>query len=114
VAAHVLHFFQQKHNGDVIAGLRKLGVTWPDQKPRTVIEGHLTGKSFVITGTLESMSRDEAGDRIVALGGKVSGSVSKKTSYVVVGAEPGSKATKAQELEVEVLDEKGFLKLLKG
>jgi len=114
VAAHAHHFFQQEHNRDVIAGLRKLGVTWPEQKPRTVVEGHLTGKTFVITGTLDSMSRDDAGDRIVALGGKVSGSVSKKTSYVVVGAEPGSKLKKAQELGVEVLDEKGFLALLSG
>src|SRR5262249_9418896 len=105
VAAHVLHFFQQKHNRDVIAKLRELGIAWPEQKPRTVASGHLTGKTFVITGTLDSMSRDEAADRIVAAGGKVSGSVSKKTSYVVVGAEPGSKLQKAQELGVEVLDE---------
>jgi DNA ligase (NAD+) len=112
VAAHVRHFFQQDHNRDVMAELRKLGVKWPEQKPRTVVEGHLTGKTFVITGTLESMSRDQAGDRIVALGGKVSGSVSKKTSYVVVGTEPGSKAKKAEELGVAVLDEKGFLQLL--
>jgi DNA ligase (NAD+) len=112
VAAHVHHFFQQEHNRDVIAELRKLGVSWPEQKPRAVVEGHLTGKSFVITGTLDSMSRDDAGDRIVALGGKVSGSVSKKTSYVVVGTEPGSKVKKAQELGVEILDEKAFLALL--
>jgi DNA ligase (NAD+) len=114
VAAHVHNFFQQEHNRDVIAELRKLGVKWPEQKPRTVVEGHLAGKTFVITGTLDSMSRDDAGDRIVALGGKVSGSVSKKTSYVVVGAEPGSKLKKAQELGVEILDETGFLKLLEG
>jgi DNA ligase (NAD+) len=114
VAAHVHHFFRQEHNREVIAALRELGVTWPEQKPRAVVEGHLTGKTFVITGTLDSMSRDEAGDRIVALGGKVSGSVSKKTSYVVVGAEPGSKAKKAQELGVEVLDEAAFLSMLKG
>ena len=112
VAAHVHHFFRQEHNRAVIEALRALGVTWPEQKPRTVVEGHLTGKTFVITGTLDSMSRDEAGDRIVALGGKVSGSVSKKTSYVVVGAEPGSKAKKAEELGVAVLDEAAFLALL--
>ncbi len=112
VAAHVQHFFQQAHNRDVIAKLRKLGVHWPEQKPRASVEGHLTGKTFVITGTLDSMSRDEAGDRIVALGGKVSGSVSKKTSYVVVGAEAGSKLKRAQELGVEILDEAGFLALL--
>ncbi|HVF18447.1 MAG TPA: NAD-dependent DNA ligase LigA, partial [Steroidobacteraceae bacterium] len=114
VAAHVHHFFQQGHNRKVIAEARKLGVKWPEQKPRAVAEGHLTGKTFVITGTLDSMSRDEAGDRIVALGGKVSGSVSKKTSYVVAGSEPGSKLKKAQELGVEVLDEAGLLGLLRG
>ncbi len=67
----------------------------------------------MLTGTLESMSRDQATDRITAAGGKVSGSVSKKTSYVVAGAEAGSKLQKAQELGVEVLDEAAFLKLLK-
>jgi DNA ligase (NAD+) len=114
VAAHVRHFFQQKHNLEVIEELRKQGVKWPAQKRRsTENAGALSGKTFVITGTLDSMSRDEAGDRITALGGKVSGSVSKKTSYVVVGAEPGSKAQKAQELNVPILDEKGLLKLLK-
>jgi len=114
VAAHVHHFFQQDHNREVIAELRKRGVKWLEQKPRTVVAGHLTGKTFVITGTLDSMSRDEAGDRIVALGGKVSGSVSKKTAYVVVGAEAGSKLQKAQELGVPILDEAAFLKLLEG
>lgn len=112
VAAHVHHFFQQEYNRHVIDELRKLGVTWPEQPPRAVVEGHLTGKTFVITGTLDSMSRDEAADRITALGGKVSGSVSKKTAYVVVGAEPGSKLKKAEELGVAVLDEAGFLQLL--
>jgi len=113
VAAHVHHFFQQKHNREVIEALREQGVDWPAQKKRAeASSGALAGKTFVITGTLDSMSRDEAGDRITALGGKVSGSVSKKTSYVIVGAEPGSKLQKAQELGVEVLDEKGFLQLL--
>jgi DNA ligase (NAD+) len=115
VAAHVYTFFQQKHNREVIAALREVGVTWKDQQRKTsAAEGALAGKTFVLTGSLESMSRDEASDRIVALGGKVSGSVSKKTSYVVAGAEAGSKLAKAQELGVEVLDEKAFLKLLSG
>ena len=114
VAAHVQHFFAQQHNREVIEELRRLGVSFPEQAPRAVVEGHLTGKTFVITGTLESMSRDEAGDRIAALGGKVTGSVSKKTSYVVVGAEPGSKLQKAQEFGVAVLDERGFLQVLAG
>lgn len=113
VAAHVYHFFQQPKNRIVIDGLRKAGVHWPAQKRRAAAsEGALTGKTFVLTGSLDSMSRDDAADRITALGGKVSGSVSKKTAYVVAGAEPGSKLSKAQELGVTVLDEAGFLKLL--
>ncbi len=112
VAAHVHHFFQQPHNREVIEALRNHGVTWREHAPRMRPEGHLTGKTFVITGTLDSMSRDQAGDRIAALGGKVTGSVSKKTSYVVVGAEPGSKFNKAQELGVEILDEAALLRLL--
>ncbi len=113
VAAHVYTFFQQKHNREVIAALRKVGVTWQDQQRKAAAaEGKLAGKTFVLTGSLASMSRDEASDRIVALGGKVAGSVSKKTSYVVAGAEAGSKLAKAQELGVEVLDERAFLKLL--
>lgn len=113
VAAHVHTFFQQPHNREVIDALRQSGVHWPAQKPRAApAEGPLTGKTFVLTGTLDSMSRDQAGERIVALGGKVTGSVSKKTSHVVAGAEPGSKLTKAQELGVEILDEAAFLKLL--
>lgn len=115
VAAHVYTFFQQPHNREVIQALRDLGVHWPAQKARAAAaEGPLTSKTFVLTGTLESMSRDQAGDRIAALGGKVTGSVSKKTSYVVAGAEAGSKLTKAQELGVEILDEAAFLKLLGG
>jgi DNA ligase (NAD+) len=115
VAAHVYTFFQQKHNREVMAALRKVGVTWKDQQRKTAAaEGKLAGKTFVLTGSLDSMSRDEASDRIVALGGKVAGSVSKKTSYVVAGAEAGSKLAKAQELGVEVLDEKAFLKVLES
>jgi DNA ligase (NAD+) len=99
----------------VILQLRERGVHWPAQTRHSgPAEGPLSGKTFVLTGTLESMSRDQAGDRITALGGKVSGSVSKKTSYVIAGAEAGSKLTKAQELGVEVLDENQFLRLLAG
>lgn len=115
VAAHVHTFFQQPHNREVIQELRERGVHWPAlQRRAAVAEGALTGKTFVLTGTLESMSRDQAGDRITALGGKVTGSVSKKTSYVVAGAEAGSKLQKAQELGIAVLDEAAFLKLLAG
>ncbi len=113
VAAHVHTFFQQRHNREVIAQLRKQGVRWPEQqRQRAVQEGPLTGKTFVLTGTLSSMTRDEASDRILAKGGKVSGSVSKKTSYVVAGAEAGSKLKKAQDLGVEILGEEEFLRLL--
>ena len=115
VAAHVYHFLQQAHNREVIDLLRERGVQWPAQARRAgPAEGPLSGRTFVLTGTLESMSRDQASDRIAALGGKVSGSVSKKTSYVVAGAEAGSKLAKAQELGVEVLDEAAFLTLLAG
>ena len=113
VAAHVHSFFRQPHNREVIEALCRHGVHWPKlQRRAAASDGALSGKTFVITGTLDSMSRDQASDRITALGGKVSGSVSKKTSYVVAGAEPGSKLRKAQELGVEVLDEAAFMKLL--
>ncbi|MDY6946182.1 MAG: NAD-dependent DNA ligase LigA [Pseudomonadota bacterium] len=113
VAAHVHMFFQQPHNREVIQALRDAGVHWPAQQARAAAtDGPLTGKTFVLTGSLDSMSRDQAGDRITALGGKVTGSVSKKTHYVVAGAEAGSKLTKAQELGVEILDEAALLKLL--
>ncbi len=113
VAAHVFHFFQQPQNRAVIDDLRRQGVRWPAQAPRAAAtEGALSGKTFVLTGTLEGMSRDQATDRITALGGKVAGSVSKKTDYVVAGAEAGSKLKQAQELGVEILDEAGLRKLL--
>lgn len=113
VAAHVHNFFAEPRNRAVVEELQRRGVRWPEQEPgRPAADGPLTGKTFVITGTLTSMSRDEARDRLVALGGKVSGSVSKKTSAVIVGADPGSKAQKAAELGVTILDEAAFLRLV--
>jgi DNA ligase (NAD+) len=115
VAARVRHFFDQEDNRKVIEELRRQGVQWPAIEARAAAkEGALVGKTFVITGTLASMSRDQAADRITALGGKVTGSVSKKTSYLVAGTEAGSKLAKAQELGVPVLEEEAFLKLLEG
>lgn len=112
VAGHVYRFFQEKHNRDVLVALTRHVKLQVQARKAAKGEGPLAGKTFVLTGSLDSMSRDEASDRIDALGGKVAGSVSKKTSYVVAGAEAGSKLAKAQELGVEVLDEKAFLKLL--
>jgi DNA ligase (NAD+) len=111
VAEDVRSFFRQKRNKGVINKMRSQGVRWP--KPvRTKKALPLAGKTFVLTGALGSMSRDQAKDRLRVLGAKLSGSVSKKTDYVVVGEEPGSKAVKARELGVSLLDEKGFLELI--
>jgi DNA ligase (NAD+) len=116
VAAHVAAFVASKDHREVIKRLQKEGVKWPPVEPLPTVasEDTLVGQTFVVTGTLESMSRDEAKEALVALGAKVSGSVSKKTTYVVAGAEPGSKLKKAEELGVQVLDEKGFLALLES
>lgn len=103
-------FFHQTHNRDVIRDLRARGVHWPKtQAPR---KSPLAGKTFVLTGTLASMTRDEAKEVLTALGAKVSGSVSAKTDYVVVGADPGSKADKATQLGVATLDEDALKRLL--
>jgi DNA ligase (NAD+) len=111
MAGHVAGFFREPHNREVIERLRANGVHWP-APPRRADAQPLAGQSFVLTGTLESMTRDEATARLQALGAKVAGSVSKKTNYVVVGADPGSKAERARQLEVEILDEAQFLGLL--
>jgi DNA ligase (NAD+) len=112
-AAHIHAFFEQSHNQAVIRKLRAAGVHWPEQT--TTLGGHhpLEGKTLVLTGALQSMTRDEAKSRLQSLGAKVSGSVSKKTSTVVVGADPGSKLAKARELGVDVMEEADFLRWLK-
>jgi DNA ligase (NAD+) len=112
VAARIAHFFAEKHNRDVIAALRANGVHWKESAPRRASDGPLAGKTVVLTGGLASMSRDEAGERLEALGAKISGSVSKKTSFVVAGEAAGSKLAKAQELGVEIWDEAKLLAFL--
>ena len=115
VASRIHTFFDEAHNREVISRLRDAGVRWKESAPRVAPQdGPLAGKTFVLTGTLSEMTRDEAKDRIVALGGKVTGSVSKKTDYVVFGERPGSKLSKAQQLGVESLDESQFETLLKA
>jgi DNA ligase (NAD+) len=112
VAARIAHFFAQPHNREVIAALREAGVHWKEGAPQRASDGPLAGKTVVLTGGLESMSRDEAGARLEALGAKVSGSVSKKTGFVVAGEAAGSKLAKAQELGIEVWDEARLLAFL--
>ena len=104
----------EAHNISVIRQLQEFGVTWPESEPqKSPAEGPLSGKTFVLTGTLQAMTRDEAKQKIQALGGKVTGSVSKKTDYVVYGEKAGSKLTKAQSLEVRTLDEQDLNELLR-
>ena len=112
VAKSIRTFFEQPHNREVVAQLRACGVSWEEGEPAVVAAKPLAGKTFVITGTLPGLSRDEAQERIEAAGGKVAGSVSKKTDYVVAGAEAGSKLVKAQALGVAVIDEAALLALL--
>jgi len=112
VARSIARFFGERHNREVIAQMRRLGVTWPESPAIRPPLQPLAGKAFVLTGTLPHLARDQAKERIEAKGGKVSGSVSRKTDYVVAGAEPGSKYDKALELGIAVLDEQGLLELL--
>lgn len=111
VAEHIHAFFKDKHNRKIIQAIVAAGVHWPEVEKKTLQP--LKGQTFVITGTLESVSREEAKARLEALGAKVSGSVSKKTHGVIVGEAPGSKLDKAQELQVPVLTENDFLALLR-
>ena len=113
VAQSVRDFAEESHNRSLISRLAAAGVNMESQAPELSDQpGPLSGKVFVLTGTLESMSRDEAQARLEQLGARVSGSVSKKTSCVVAGADAGSKLEKAQQLGIETLDEQGFLALI--
>jgi DNA ligase (NAD+) len=112
LAQSVLQFFAEPHNRKVIAQLRKAGVEWPESVPQRAARGRLAGMTFVLTGTLPSLTREEAKALIEDQGGKVAGSVSKKTDYVVAGTEPGSKLDRASELGIVILDEPGLRALL--
>jgi DNA ligase (NAD+) len=112
VASSVSLFFAQRANRAMIERLRKAGVSMTAPKRARAANGKLAGKTFVLTGTLPNLTRDEAAALITEAGGKVSGSVSKKTDYVVAGSDPGSKYDKAQGLGVPILDELGLRKLL--
>ncbi len=106
-----LNFFSDKHNLNIIDRLKKHGLNFESEKKVTK-DNFFTSKTFVLTGSLSTFSREEAGDRITALGGKVTSSVSKKTDYVIAGENPGSKIDKANNLGVKILSEDEFMKLL--
>ena len=115
VARHVRSFFEQAENRAVIQSLQARGLRWAPVGNATVdAPQHLAGKTLVVTGTLEGMSRDEAKARIQQAGGKVTGSVSKKTDYLVAGADAGSKLAKAEALGVPVIDQAGLEAMLAG
>ncbi|MDT8387156.1 MAG: NAD-dependent DNA ligase LigA [Thiogranum sp.] len=110
VARHIVNFFQQAHNREVIDKLRAAGIHWP----AVTVSRHrpLEGRTYVITGTLSSMTRDQAKQKLQALGAKVSGSLSKKTSALIAGDNPGSKLDRAEKLQVPVLSEQDMIELL--
>ena len=114
MAAHIATFFAEKHNREAIAQLRAAGVTWKESDPQREALGVLAGKTVVLTGTLSSLARDEAKEKLETLGAKVAGSVSKKTSFVVAGSEAGSKLDKANELGIEIWDEARLTEFLRA
>lgn len=113
MAAHIAAFFRQNHNCEIIQKLIVAGIRWPDIAIKAAEEQKLAGKTFVLTGSLENFTRDELTQRLQELGATVSGSVSKKTSYVIAGVEAGSKLVKAEQLGIPVLNEAQLLQMLK-
>lgn len=114
VAASIAQFFGEPHNVEVVEQLRAAGVSWPEGPPAAPVQGGLVGKTFVLTGTLPTLAREEAKALIEAAGGKVSGSVSKKTDFVVAGEEAGSKLEKARQLGLAIMDEGELRRLLES
>jgi DNA ligase (NAD+) len=112
VAKQIVTFFQQSHNIEVVEKLKKVGVHWANATPSTATTQPLAGKTFVLTGSLTGLTREAATAQLVERGAKVSQSVSKKTDYVVVGEQPGSKLEKAQKLGITILSESEFAQLL--
>ena len=112
VASSIRQFLSEPHNQQIIAQLQAAGVNWSDQAAAQDLPQPLAGQTWVLTGTLATIGRDEAGDRLRALGAKVSGSVSKKTHAVVAGERAGSKLDAAKEHQVQILDETALLALL--
>lgn len=112
VARSIVSFLSDPLNRELVEQLRAAGIHWTESEPTASALKSLQGKTFVLTGTLPTLTRDEAAEKIEAAGGKVAGSVSKKTSYVVAGEEAGSKLVKAQELGITIIDEAGLLQLL--
>ncbi|MEO8345781.1 MAG: NAD-dependent DNA ligase LigA [Betaproteobacteria bacterium] len=112
LAESIRGFLREPHNREGIEQLRAAGVHWPDAEPQRVLAGAMSGRTFVLTGTLPTLSRDDAKAMIEARGGKVAGSVSKKSDYVVAGTEAGTKLTRAEALGLKILDEDQLRKLL--
>jgi DNA ligase (NAD+) len=112
VAGHIRSFFDQPHNQETLQALKDTGVSWQEEQVVPAEAKPLAGETWVLTGTLSQMTRDQAKEKLEKLGAKVAGSVSKKTACVVAGESAGSKLTKAEQLGVPVLDEEGLLALL--
>jgi DNA ligase (NAD+) len=112
IAESVLHFFEDKHNRKLVDRLRKAGVQLAERFPKSTTKSALSEKIFVLTGSLSTLTREEAKQRIEALGGKVTSTVSKNTDYVVVGEEAGSKLRKARNLGIRTIDEPEFLSMI--
>jgi DNA ligase (NAD+) len=113
VAAHIRAFFHENHNLDVIRQLLASGIEWPVNTTVTVVNSPVAGKTVVLTGSLASMTRDEAKAHLISLGAKVASSVSKGTDIVIVGENPGSKSTKAAALGVTIWEEQDFLSVIR-